>query len=77
MDDPEVRAAVQEAVDAANASVSQAESIKRYALLPRDLSLEADELTPTLKVRRAVVEQEYAAVIEDLYTRPVEPPVTR
>jgi long-chain acyl-CoA synthetase len=49
--------------------VSQAESIKRYAILPRDLSVEADELTPTLKVRRAVVEQEYASVIEGLYTR--------
>jgi long-chain acyl-CoA synthetase len=70
MDDPDVRAAVQEAVDAANASVSQAESIKRYAILPRDLSVEADELTPTLKVRRAVVEQEYASVVEGLYTRP-------
>jgi long-chain acyl-CoA synthetase len=70
VDDPDVRAAVQEAVDAANASVSQAESIKRYALLPRDLSLEADELTPTLKVRRAVVEREYASIIEGLYTRP-------
>jgi len=70
LEDAEIRAAVQEAVDGANASVSQAESIRRFALLPRDLSIEADELTPTLKVRRAIVQQEYADVIEGLYTRP-------
>jgi long-chain acyl-CoA synthetase len=77
MEDPEVRAALQEAVDAANASVSQAESIRRFALLPRDLTVEADELTPTLKVRRGVVEEEYASVIDGLYTRPTGPAVTR
>jgi long-chain acyl-CoA synthetase len=65
--DAEVRAAVGQAVEDANATVSQAESIRRFAILPRDLSVEADELTPTLKVRRAVVEREYEAVIDELY----------
>jgi long-chain acyl-CoA synthetase len=67
--DEELVAALQEAVDAANASVSQAEAIRRFAILPRELTVEADELTPTLKVRRAVVEREYADVIQALYRR--------
>ena len=39
-------------------------------MLPRDLSIEEGELTPTLKVKRAVVAKTYAAVIEDLYASP-------
>lgn len=67
--DEELVATLQEAVDATNASVSQAEAIRRFAVLPRELTVETDELTPTLKVRRAVVEQEYADLIEGLYRR--------
>jgi long-chain acyl-CoA synthetase len=69
-DDGELLAALQEAVDHANAAVSQAESIRRFAVLPRGLTIDADELTPTLKIRRAVVEQEYAYLIADLYSPP-------
>ena len=60
-------AELQEAVDDANKSVSKAESIRKFAVLPRDLSIEAGELTPTLKVRRATVAKTYSAVIDDLY----------
>lgn len=66
-EDPDVRAQVQAAIDAANASVSRAESIRSFAILPADLSIEADELTPTLKVRRATVEKHHAQVIDALY----------
>lgn len=62
-----LRAAVQEAVDHANRSVSRAESIRTFVVLPHDLTIEAGELTPTLKVRRAVVAQTYAAQIEAMY----------
>ena len=63
----ELRAVVQAAVDDANRSVSRAESIREFALLPAGLSVEAGELTPTLKVRRAVVEKTYSHVIERMY----------
>jgi long-chain acyl-CoA synthetase len=65
----ELRAAIAEAVDAANTSVSRAESIREFVILPRDLTIEADELTPTLKVRRAVVMAHYEAAIESIYGR--------
>jgi long-chain acyl-CoA synthetase len=58
---------LQAAVDEANRSVSKAESIRAFAILPRDLSVESGELTPTLKVRRAIVVKTYSAVVEELY----------
>jgi long-chain acyl-CoA synthetase len=65
---PDLRASVQTAVDDANRSVSRAESIRAFALLPEDgLSVDGGELTPTLKVRRAAVAVRYAAVIDRLY----------
>ena len=64
---PAVRTELQTAVDGANASVSRAESIREFAILPRDLTIAAGELTPTLKVRRAVVAKTYESVIEELY----------
>jgi long-chain acyl-CoA synthetase len=65
----DLRAVIAAAVDAANASVSRAESIREFVILPRDLTIEADELTPTLKVRRAVVLARYEAAIESIYGR--------
>ncbi len=63
----DVSAAIEAAVDDANQSVSRAESIRAFALLPDDLTVESGELTPTLKVRRAVVATRRASVIEGLY----------
>ena len=67
IDGPELRALLQEAVDQANKSVSKAESIRKFSILPVDFTIAAGELTPTLKVRRSVVEKAYAPVIEQLY----------
>jgi long-chain acyl-CoA synthetase len=63
----EARTAVQEAVDAANAELSRYEQIKRFRILERDFSAEEGEVTPTLKVKRRVVEEHFAAEIEQLY----------
>jgi len=59
--------AVQAAIDEANLSVSRAESIRKFAILPHDLTVADGELTPTLKVRRSVVEKSYGSVIDELY----------
>ncbi len=65
--DPAVRAELQKAVDATNKRFARIEQIKRFAVLPRDLSQEEDELTPTLKVKRNVVYERYADVFAELY----------
>ena len=52
VEDPEVLADVQAAVDAANATVSAAEEIKRFRILPVDLTEASGHLTPTLKIKR-------------------------
>jgi long-chain acyl-CoA synthetase len=67
VEDPALLATVQEAVDAANASVSHAEAVKRFRLLADDFTEQGGELTPTLKVRRHVVEARHAADVESLY----------
>ena len=67
VDDPTLRAELQLAVDAANRTVSQAESIRRFATLPVDWSEEGGQLTPSLKLRRVVVTQQCRAEIEALY----------
>jgi long-chain acyl-CoA synthetase len=65
--DERLRVEVQRAVDAVNQTVSQAESIRRFTILDRELSEEAGEITPTLKVRRRQVAQNFADEIEALY----------
>jgi long-chain acyl-CoA synthetase len=63
----QVVALVQSEVDRANANYAQVEQIKRFAILTRDLSIEDGELTPTLKVKRTVVNDRYAEVLDSLY----------
>ena len=64
---PEIVAHYEEAVKEATGDLAKFEQIKKIALLPRELSLEAGELTPTLKVKRRVVEQKYKDMIDRLY----------
>ncbi len=66
-DDPELRSAIQEAIDHANKAVSRAESIREFVILPQDFSIESGELTPTLKMKRKVVHDHYAEQIESIY----------
>lgn len=53
-----------------NSQIARFESIKKFAVLPRDFTVEAGELTPSLKVRRKAVEEKYASSIEELYAHP-------
>jgi long-chain acyl-CoA synthetase len=63
----EVRAEVQREVDAMNARLSSFETVKRFAILERDFTIEGGELTPTLKVKRKVVSDRYKTLLENLY----------
>ena len=63
----DVRALVQEIVDRANRERTRFEQVKRFTILPRDLTQEQGELTPTMKVRRRVCEQHFADEIAALY----------
>jgi long-chain acyl-CoA synthetase len=66
--DERVRAEIQKTVDEVNSHVGPVEQIKRFEILPRDLSQEEGELTPTLKVKRNVVHEKYAGVIDGVYS---------
>jgi long-chain acyl-CoA synthetase len=68
-DDPDLNTAIQAAVDDANAAVSKAESIRAWRLLDAQFTEASGHMTPTLKLRRAAVTNDYAADIEALYTR--------
>ena len=63
----DVHALVQVAVDSVNAERSRFEQIKRFAILPREFTLEHDEITPTLKLKRKVVLDHFAAEAAALY----------
>ena len=64
-----VHAEIQKTVDEVNSHVGPVEQIKRFEILPADLSQETGELTPTLKVKRNVVQEKYAADIDGVYSR--------
>jgi long-chain acyl-CoA synthetase len=64
---PEVRQLIQAELDRANANYAQVEQAKKFVILERDLSQQSGELTPTLKVKRDVVNAKYAALIDALY----------
>ncbi len=66
----ELHAAVQEIVEGVNRNRSRHEQIKRFAIVPRDFSADEGEVTPTMKLKRRVVEQNFAGEIEELYAGP-------
>jgi long-chain acyl-CoA synthetase len=65
--DPQVVAEVQTAVDAANELVSRAESIRKFRIVAGDFTIEGGHLTPSMKLRRAAIEQHFATDIAALY----------
>lgn len=67
VDDPDLRAELQKAVDDANQAVSQAEGIRRFAVLDVEWTEETGQLTPSLKLRRAALMRDFAPEVETLY----------
>ncbi|HUY99840.1 MAG TPA: SDR family oxidoreductase [Thermomicrobiaceae bacterium] len=67
------REEVDRSIVTANRDLSHPEQVKRWALLPNDLSIEGGELTANLKLRRHVVERRHAALLEALYDGPAVP----
>ncbi|MFJ9314627.1 AMP-dependent synthetase/ligase [Pimelobacter simplex] len=68
VDDDELRAEIQAAVDEANKAVSKAESIRKFTILPADWTEEAGQVTPSLKLKRNVVMRECRDEIAALYS---------
>ncbi|MCP4921100.1 MAG: long-chain fatty acid--CoA ligase [Proteobacteria bacterium] len=66
--EPAVIALVQKAVDAMNKDLPSYETIKKFAILDRDWSIEEKELTPSLKVKRKVIEAKHKDVLDGFYT---------
>ncbi len=64
---PGARAAIQAVIDDVNQRFARIEQIKRFVILPRDLTQEAGELTPTLKVKRNIVYRDHAELFDALY----------
>jgi long-chain acyl-CoA synthetase len=73
VDDPDLRAAIGEAVADANLAVSRAEQIREFRILPVDFSESGGEMTPTMKVKRAVVVDKYADDIAGIYAGRKQP----
>ncbi len=65
--EPAIRELIDAEVQRVNARYANVEQVKRFAILDTDLSQAGGELTPTLKVKRAVVAEKYAAVLDSLY----------
>jgi long-chain acyl-CoA synthetase len=64
---PEVKASIEAHVEEINKKFARVEQVKKISILPRDLTQESGELTPTLKVKRAVVAEKNEGAIEELY----------
>ena len=64
---PKIRAYVQQKLDEVNATFSRVQSIKKFTILPNEFSVEGDELTPTMKLKRRIINTKYAKEIEDMY----------
>ena len=69
VNDPDLNAVIQTAVDEANKAVSKAESIRKFAILPVDFTIPGGQLTAKLSVKRHVVAEQFASTISALYSK--------
>ncbi|WP_223632798.1 long-chain fatty acid--CoA ligase [Corallococcus sp. EGB] len=76
VEDPQLQQHLLEAIERdVNPKLSRFETIKRFRVLPGEFTIDGGELTPSMKMRRKVVEQKYADVIDALYREPAAPGV--
>ena len=68
--DPSVQEYVHSCVDELNGRLNRWETIKDFRILDHDLSIEADELTPSMKVKRSVAEARHQRLIDEMYADP-------
>jgi long-chain acyl-CoA synthetase len=64
---PQLARVIEERIGELNAGLGRWESIKRFSVLERNLTVEGGDLTPSLKLKRRTVEERYAAVLDGLY----------
>ena len=65
---PDIKAEIKAHVQELNAKFSNPEQVKKFKILPRDLNVDEGELTPTLKIRRKQINENWAKEIEEMYT---------
>jgi long-chain acyl-CoA synthetase len=65
--DEKVREIYQHEIDRFNKNLDRQEKIRRFALLPRDFTIDEDEITPSLKVKRKVIDKKYKDIIDSMY----------
>jgi long-chain acyl-CoA synthetase len=64
---PRVHALIQEHIDAVNGTLARYEAVRRFAIVSQPFTVESGEVTPTRKLRRAVIAERHAALIDELY----------
>jgi len=64
---PEIQSLIQTEIDRVNKKFARVEQIKKFSLMQTQLTAEDEELTPTMKLKRSLVEKKYAAQIEAMY----------
>ena len=64
---PRIIDLIERQIGSLTGDLARFEKVKRFALLEKELTIEGGELTPTLKIKRRVVEEKYKKVIDELY----------
>ena len=67
--EPKIKKLVTEHIEEKNKHLSQFETVKKFAILDHDFTVETGELTPTMKVRRRLIEERYKKIFEELYSK--------
>jgi long-subunit acyl-CoA synthetase (AMP-forming) len=67
--DPAIRKSIDDHLAEVNQNLAPVQQVKKIAILPKDLSQEGGELTPTLKLKRPVIAEKYSAEIDELYAK--------